>query len=77
MRALVPKKYGVWAGRELPINKYVLKAVKADSQVWKHYCDGNGNNIEVWIAFYNDQVESTAHNPNTCFNGQGWATVKT
>ena len=76
LQDIVPEKIGYWESKELPISDYILKAVDADSQIWKHYYDGNGNKIEVWIAFYKDQLKSTAHNPNTCYNGQGWATKK-
>ena len=73
---LVPNKVGSWKSRDIQISNYVIKAVNADSQVWKNYRDGNGNTTEVWVSFYEDQVKATAHNPNTCYNGQGWSTEK-
>lgn len=76
LNKMVPKKNGIWQSRDLPIGEYVLKGVNADSQVWRHYYDSNGNTIEIWIAFYKNQVKSTAHNPNTCYDGQGWVTEK-
>lgn len=73
---LIPQKIGVWESKDIPISDYILKGVGADSQIWKHFYDGKGNTVELWMAYYKDQSKSTAHNPNTCYNGQGWATEK-
>jgi EpsI family protein len=73
---LVPNKIGSWQSQDIQIDNYVLKAISADSQVWKNYHDGNGNITEVWVSFYEDQIKATAHNPNTCYDGQGWSTEK-
>jgi EpsI family protein len=73
---LIPKNYGVWRSKNMPISEYVIKGVDADSEVWRLYYDEKGNWVEVWMAFYRDQVKSTAHNPNTCYSGQGWVTEK-
>lgn len=76
LKTLIPKQNGIWQSKDIPISDYLIKGVAADSEVWRHYYDTDGNKVQVWMAFYKDQVKSTAHNPNTCYSGQGWATEK-
>ena len=76
LKSLIPKQNGIWESRDIPISDYLLEGVGADSEVWREYYNTSGATIEVWMAFYKEQVRSTAHNPNTCYSGQGWATEK-
>jgi EpsI family protein len=76
LEKVTPKSNELWSSKELPISDYIREGVKADSAISRSYFDGNGNMIEVWMAFYKDQLRSTAHNPNTCLDGAGWSTEK-
>ena len=76
LEKIVPKTNEMWSSKELPISDYIREGVKADSAISRSYFDGNGNMVEVWMAFYKDQLRSTAHNPNTCLDGAGWSTEK-
>ena len=76
LKSLILKKDVTWQSEDCVISDYLINAVGTDSEVWRHYYDENGNILEVWAAFYKDQTKSTAHNPNTCYDGQGWSTEK-
>lgn len=76
LEKVVPKANELWSSKELPISEYIREGIKADSAISRSYFNAKGNMIEVWMAFYKDQLRSTAHNPNTCLDGAGWSTEK-
>lgn len=76
IESIMPRNIGSWDSRGIEISEYLKKGVGSDSEAWRDYFNSSGDKINVWISYYNNQITSTAHNPNTCFNGQGWATEK-
>ncbi len=56
----------------------VYKELNADRHVYRHYRNGDGKQVDVYIGYYGTAKGGrTAHDPYGCLPGAGWGILET
>jgi len=54
----------------------IYKILNADRHVYRHYRNGDGKQVDVYIGYYGTAKGGrTGHNPYACLPGAGWGIV--
>ena len=68
-----PMEVGEWKGDEDKLEAIYLDALKLDDYLMADYRNGNGKQVNFYVAYYGDQgAGSAAHSPRSCIPGGGW-----
>ncbi|MGB5642650.1 MAG: exosortase C-terminal domain/associated protein EpsI, partial [Gammaproteobacteria bacterium] len=68
-----PDRIGDWSGRKETLEPVVAQSLNADDYIMSNYDNGNGDIINLYIAYYADQqAGAAAHSPRGCIPGGGW-----
>jgi EpsI family protein len=71
-----PIRIGPWQGRELGLDPDILKVLKVDDYMMRHYINKEGFPIVLYVGYYGSQRQgSTYHSPRNCLPGSGWSIV--
>jgi EpsI family protein len=74
----LPLKIGGYTGTEDSFSESVYRELNADKHVYRHYQDGDGSQLDLYIGYYGTAKGGrTSHNPYACLPGAGWAIVDT
>lgn len=76
--AVFPMKIDGWQGERLRLSSRILESLWADDYVYSVYCrEGFPGSIYLLIPYYSYQTTwHTAHAPQSCLLGSGWAILK-
>jgi EpsI family protein len=56
----------------------VYKELNADKHVYRHYRNGDGKQVDLYIGYYGTAKGGrTGHNPYGCLPGAGWGIIET
>lgn len=73
-----PLSIGKWTGRSDHFEEWVQKKTGADDYFLGNYYDDEGNYINLYIGYYENQQEGDAiHSPRNCMPGSGWNIINT
>ena len=73
----VPMTLGPWHGEDSPLEARIVKAVGVDDHLNRVYTDDAGEQIGVYIGYYESQrTGDTIHSPKNCLPGAGWQPVQ-
>ncbi len=68
-----PDTLGEWKGRRDALATVYLDALKLDDYIISDYHGPDGQWVNFYVAWYNDQAAgSAAHSPRSCIPGGGW-----
>ncbi len=68
-----PLEVGSWRGQSQPMEDTYLDALKLDDYVLASYAQHRGQNLNLYVAWYNSQRKGEAiHSPRSCLPGGGW-----
>jgi len=68
-----PLTFDEWSGRRDTIEKYYLDELKLDDYILADYRNNNGDNVNLYLAYYASQRSgAAAHSPKSCIPGGGW-----
>ncbi|MDY6853887.1 MAG: EpsI family protein [Thermodesulfobacteriota bacterium] len=69
-----PRQIGEWVGKEERFDHIVYEKLGVDDSFLCKYSMSDGNQIELYIGFYQSQHEGDLiHSPKNCMPGSGWA----
>jgi EpsI family protein len=76
--ASFPRQAGSWSmAREGVLDDLTAEVLKADDYVLRTYREKNGELVDLFIAYYeNQQAGESMHSPKNCLPGSGWEIVK-
>lgn len=68
-----PNAIGEWRGRPQRLDRIYLDALKLEDYLLSEYSLGDGQLINLWIAYYGSQRKgASVHSPRSCLPGGGW-----
>lgn len=68
-----PTQVGQWIGRQEYFSEKILRVLGVDDYFLGVYRSGNGQEIELYIGFYEKQTfGDQIHSPKNCMLGAGW-----
>lgn len=71
--ASFPQNFGEWTGKPDRLEQIYLDALKLDDYIITDYRNENGEMVNMYIAWYDDQAAGeSAHSPKACIPGGGW-----
>jgi len=71
-----PLELGSWHGREVPIDRDILKVAAVDDYLNRVYQSPAGGAVGVYVGYYKSQQTGDAiHSPKNCLPGSGWQPV--
>jgi len=72
-----PKTIEEWRGVESFFSKKIYEAVGVDDSALISYKNKKGQNVQLYIGYYNSQKEGDLiHSPKNCMPGSGWEITK-
>lgn len=73
----IPMKIGAYSGVKDSFGPAVYDALNADENIYRHYRDAAGNQVDLYIGYYGTAKGGrTGHNPYACLPGSGWGIIK-
>ena len=74
--ALLPYRLGEWQGYDAALSDKELEILKMEDYVLRKYSNERGQEIWVYVAYYDNQSEGyRIHPPKTCLLGSGWSPI--
>lgn len=71
--AKFPAQLGKWQGRPGTLELIYLDELKLNDYLLSDYQDGEGQPVNLYIAYYDSQRKGeSSHSPRTCIPGGGW-----
>lgn len=65
-----------WQGRDDPLEERIVGALGVSDYVNRAYVDRSGNEIAIYIGYYQSQrTGESIHSPKNCLPGGGWEPV--
>lgn len=75
--ATFPLVLGDWLGKPARLDAETEQVLGATDYLLADYADGSGKDVNLWIAYYDNQVDRAAiHSPKECLPGAGWEYVE-
>jgi exosortase D (VPLPA-CTERM-specific) len=72
-----PNEMDTWAGRRSVMEQIYLDALKLDDYILADYVRGDGELVNVYVAWYDSQrAGQSAHSPRSCLPAGGWRMTK-
>jgi len=69
----IPLEYDGYLGKEQILADFTYDILKADTTTYRDYTDADGNNYNLFIAYFKSQkYGSQIHSPKHCLPGGGW-----
>lgn len=70
----LPMEIMGYTATEDSFSKAVYEELNADLHIYRHYNNGHGQQIDLYIGYYGTAKGGrTPHNPNACFSSAGWS----
>ncbi len=70
---LIPKQINDYTGIETELDAVTLEVLNATTSTQRFYRDNNGNEFDLFIAYFKSQKFGTGiHSPKHCLPGGGW-----
>ncbi|HEX8817040.1 MAG TPA: EpsI family protein [Terriglobales bacterium] len=74
--ATFPLDFGTWSGRDIPIDRDVLKVAAVDDYLNRVYQSTGDAPVSLYVGYYMSQQTGDAiHSPKNCLPGSGWEPV--
>jgi EpsI family protein len=74
--ATFPFDFGVWKGRDIPLDKEILTVAAVDDYLNRIYQSASAPPIGLYVGYYKSQQTGDAiHSPKNCLPGSGWEPV--
>jgi EpsI family protein len=71
-----PQELGSWQGRDVPIDRDILKVAAVDDYVNRVYRNPDGGAVGLYVGYYkSQQTGDVIHSPKNCLPGSGWQPV--
>jgi EpsI family protein len=71
-----PLELGSWQGRDVPIDRDILKVAAVDDYLNRVYRTTDGRAVGLYVGYYESQQTGDAiHSPKNCLPGSGWQPV--
>jgi len=70
--ARLPMQLGPWAGRDVLLEKEVVKATDTDSHINRQYSRGGSERVQLYVAYGVRARDLMPHRPEVCYPGAGW-----
>ena len=72
----LPLQIGDWTGRDVPLDKAIIRATDTDAHINRSYSRSNGLEfVSLYIAAGVKARDLMPHRPEVCYTGAGWTLI--
>lgn len=73
----LPLQIGEWRGRDVPLDKAIIRETDSDALVNRQYTHANGlKSVSYYVAAGVRARDLMPHRPEVCYTGSGWTRVE-
>ena len=73
----LPLQIGEWRGRDVPLDKAIIRETDSDALVNRHYTHASGlKSVSYYVAAGVRARDLMPHRPEVCYTGSGWTRVE-
>jgi len=71
-----PLNIGEWRGTDMPYPDWLPESLGANEFIIRNYATPEGQDVVMYVAYFDARYGGTVHNPDVCYPAQGWAIVE-